>query len=148
MDIYQALKDDHQEAKKLFSEIEHSSGTTGESRDQLFTKLKEALEAHSEAEEEVFYVPLRKKEETKEKIEHATKEHQKVTKMLNELQGMNNQDEHWLKKVTTLKENVLHHIEEEEGDIFKKAQGIISTQQAEEMAEQFKKAKKQKVSTT
>ncbi|MBA3613514.1 MAG: hemerythrin domain-containing protein [Nitrospirales bacterium] len=144
MDIYQALKEDHQEAKKLFAEIEQSSGKTNDSREKLFTTLKEALENHSQAEEKVFYAPLKKKEETKDKIEHAKKEHQKVTKMLNELESMDNKDDQWLKKVSQLKEDVQHHIQEEEGEIFKKAQGIFSKEQAEEMARQFKQAKKQK----
>jgi hemerythrin-like domain-containing protein len=142
MDIYQALKGDHQETKQLFADIEGSSGKTGDSREKIFSKLKDALEVHSKAEEEVFYTPLKKKDATREKIEHATKEHLKVTEMLNEIESMETEDPQWLKKVSKLKDDIQHHIQEEEGDIFTQAQGIFSKQQAEEMAEQFKRAKK------
>jgi hemerythrin superfamily protein len=145
MDIYQVLKEEHQKAKQLFAEIKRSSGKSDDSRENLFTQLRDALEAHSEAEEEVFYAPIKNDDGTKEKIEHAQKEHQKVTKTLQELDGMNKQDNQWLHKITQLKDDVQHHIQEEEGDIFKKAQGVYSKQQAEEMAKQFKQVKKQKV---
>lgn len=53
MDIYQALREDHQEATQLFSQIE-TAGKNSDSREKLFLKLKDALEAHSQAEEQVF----------------------------------------------------------------------------------------------
>jgi len=144
MDIYQALNNDHAEAKKLFSDIEQATGKSGGSRDKLFTDLKAALEAHSEAEEEVFYTPLKKQEEVKEQIQHANKEHAKVAKALKELEDMDKDDEQWLKKLTQLQEDVQHHIKEEEDEIFQKAKRIFSEQQAEEMAQEFEKAKNQK----
>lgn len=93
------LKKDHQEAKHLFSQIE-TEKKNGDSREKLLLKLKNALEVHSEAKEEVFYVPLRKNEVTKAKIEHATKEHEKVKRMLDEIEAMDPNDESWLTKVT------------------------------------------------
>ncbi|GJL70494.1 MAG: hypothetical protein NPIRA06_31290 [Nitrospirales bacterium] len=144
MDIYHALREDHQEAKQLFSQIE-AAEKSSDSREKLFLKLKDALEAHSEAEEQVFYIPLQKKEETKQKIDHAITEHEKATTLLNEIEAMDHTDENWLKKVTKLKEDVQHHIQEEEGEIFKNAQGILTQQQADHMGEEFKQVKEQKV---
>ncbi|MDT3778789.1 hemerythrin domain-containing protein [Nitrospira sp. MA-1] len=144
MDIYQALKEDHQEAKQLFSQIE-AAGKNSDSRGKLFLKLKDALEAHSEAEEQVFYTPLQKNEETKQKINHANKEHEKVTTLLNEIEAMDPQDENWGKRVSKLKEDVQHHIQEEEGEIFKNARGILSQDQADQMGEEFKQVKEKKV---
>ncbi|WP_447962942.1 hemerythrin domain-containing protein [Nitrospira sp. Ecomares 2.1] len=144
MDIYQALKEDHQEAKQLFSQIE-AAGKNSNSREKLFLKLKDALEAHSEAEEQVFYTPLQKNEETKQKIDHANKEHEKVTTLLNEIEAMDPQDENWGKRVSKLKEDVQHHIQEEEGEIFKNARGILSQEQADQLGEEFKEVKEQKV---
>ncbi|GJL48826.1 MAG: hemerythrin [Nitrospirales bacterium] len=148
MTIYQALKNDHQEAKKLFADLEQTKGKNGNAREKLFTELKAALEAHSEAEEEVFYSPLKKNEETKEKIQHANKEHDKVAKTLTELEDMDKDNEQWLKKVTQLQEDVQHHIKEEEEEIFQKARGIFSEQQAEDMAQEFEQAKNQKAMKT
>ncbi|HSF10742.1 MAG TPA: hemerythrin domain-containing protein [Nitrospirales bacterium] len=90
-------------------------------------------------------LPFNKKKETKQKIDHANKEHEKVTTLLNEIEAMDHNDENWLKKVTKLKEDVQHHIQEEEGEIFKNAQGILSQQQADHMGEEFKQVKEQKV---
>lgn len=69
--------------------------------------------------------------------------------MLNEIEAMDHNmdhnDESWLKKVTKLKEDVQHHIKEEEGEIFKKAQDIFTQPQADHMGEQFKEVKEQRV---
>ncbi len=141
MDIFQTLKVDHQEAKKLFEDLEQTSDKDDKTRDKLFGELKDALEAHSKAEEQVFYTPLKQQEETKGKIQHANKEHEKVAKTLEDLENMDKDDKQWLKDVTQLKEDVQHHVKEEENEIFPKAQKIFSEQQAKEMAIQFKKAK-------
>ncbi len=141
MDIYQALKEDHQKAKKLFDKLEQPPHMNGDSRDKLFRKLKTALEAHSDAEEAVFYAKLRQHGETEEKIEHAIKEHDNVAKILEELESQDRNSSKWLNRLMYLHDDVQHHIYEEEGAIFNKAQGIFSKQQAEEMGQEFQKAK-------
>ena len=141
MDIFQALKNDHQEAKKLFDKLEQPPHMNGESRKKLFAKLKTTLELHSEAEEAVFYSLLRQHEEMRLKIEHAISEHDTVTKTLEELEDRDMSDSSWLNKLMHLHDDVQHHIHEEEGEIFATAQRLISRQQAEGMGQEFKKTK-------
>ncbi len=144
MDIYEALKNDHEEAKKLFNQLEQPPHMNGDSRDKIFKKLKTALEAHSEAEEVVFYSQLRQNEETGEKIEHAIEEHDKVAKLLEELESKDKNSSTWLNRLMHLHDEIHHHIHQEERAIFQKAQGIFSRLRAEEMGLEFQKAKNTK----
>jgi len=50
-------------------------------------------------------------------------------------------DERWGAKLTVLKENIEHHIEEEEGDMFKTARSILSEEQLEALGAQMRELK-------
>ena len=143
MDIYQALTDDHQEAKDLFNKLEQPPHMNGDSRDTIFAKLKIVLEAHSEAEETVFYARLRQHSETHQLTEQAIKAHDHVQKTLEDLESMDKSSATWLNKLMHLHDDVYQHIKEEEEDIFQKAEDIFSQQQAVEMGQEFLKSKRQ-----
>jgi hemerythrin-like domain-containing protein len=58
---------------------------------------------------------------------------------------MNKDQEEWTAKFTVLKENVEHHVEEEEGDMFPKARKVLSDKQAEALGTRMEEAKKQQL---
>ena len=142
MDIFQALKKDHQEMKKLFYKLELPPHVNGESRDSIFAKLKAKLEIHSEAEESVFYTQLRQNPHIADEIEHAVKEHDQVLKAMDDLESMEKNSGTWLNKLMSLHDDVQHHINEEEGNIFQKAQLVIEPDQAQKMGVEFQNAKR------
>jgi len=141
MNIYNALKNDHQEVRKLFDELEQPPHMNGESRDKIFTKIKTALTSHREAEEAVFYTQLRQQGEAEKKIELAVNEHTQVSRTLEVLENMDTNSATWLNKLMSLCDEVQQHINEEEGEIFETARRVFSQQQAREMGEQFQQAK-------
>ncbi|HEV7682428.1 MAG TPA: hemerythrin domain-containing protein, partial [Pyrinomonadaceae bacterium] len=61
----------------------------------------------------------------------AFEEHRLVKQLLGELDKMDKGEEQWTARFTVLKENVEHHVEEEEGEMFPKARKVLSTEQAE-----------------
>jgi len=142
MDIYDALKNDHQEVKKLFDELEQPPHMNGESRDKIFTKIKTALVSHNEAEEAVFYTQLRQHEGVEKKIELAVNEHNQVSRTLEVLDSMDKKSGTWLNKLMSLCDEVQHHINEEEGETFEMARRVFSQQQANKMGTEFQKTKK------
>ena len=134
-DIYNVLKNDHREVKALLKEIEALEEST--KRDGLFEKLKANLLAHSHAEDEVFYEPLKEKlEDDVYLVFEAKEEHKLVEQLLNEL-SESLEDDVWCAKFKVLKEMVEHHIEEEEEDLFKKAKKVISPEESEQMAQEM-----------
>lgn len=141
MDLYQLLKQDHQKAKRLFEQLSDTSDRAVKSRERLFAQLKQELELHTEVEEQHFYAALREQEETKDLIEEALEEHNEVKEMLEELDGPDKDDDSWVEQLSELQESVEHHVEEEETQLFPRAQKVLKKEQADEIAAAIEKEK-------
>jgi predicted transcriptional regulator len=70
----------------------------------------------------------------------SVEEHQIVKQLLQEL-AESDQDEQWEAKLKVLQENVEHHVQEEEKEIFKKAQKVLSKDRIKELGERAKEQK-------
>ena len=112
-------------------------------REELFTQLKAELDLHASIEEEIFYPALEETEETRDIALEAYEEHRLVKQLLTELAAEPKDTEEWTAKFTVLKENIEHHVEEEEGEMFKKARQALSKQEIEELGVQLQEAKQQ-----
>lgn len=147
MEIYELLKKDHAEVKKLLNEIEKSlEDEKFDEIQELFNTLKVELVAHSKSEEEVFYQPLKAvlKEKQKEELSwEGEQQHHIVSLLLNELSRLELEEEEWKAKIKVLKEILELHIEEEEGEIFAVAKKNFSKEEAEEIAENMEELKEQ-----
>jgi hemerythrin superfamily protein len=143
MDIFQILKKDHQTVKELFKKLEATTPRAIKGREKLFSQLKNDLEAHSHGEEATFYSILKEQEEMQENVEEAMDEHETVATLLEELEELDKESEEWDSKLEELKKNVLHHVKEEEGEIFKKAKNVLSKEQLQTLGKEFQSAKKQ-----
>lgn len=143
MDIFQILKKDHQAAKSLFKKLETTGPRATKSREKLFSQLKEDLEAHSHGEESVFYPALREHTELEAMVEEAMKEHEEVSNLLEEIEELGSDSEEWSSKIAELKKSVLHHVKEEEGEIFKKAKSVLEKEEIQTLGVEFQAAKKQ-----
>jgi hemerythrin superfamily protein len=143
MDIFQILKKDHQTVKDLFKKLEGTGARAAKSREKLFTQLKNDLEAHSHGEEVVFYPALKEHSEMQDMITEATEEHAEVANLLEELEELDKESEDWSSKLAELKKSVLHHVKEEEGEIFEKAKEVLEKEEIQTLGKEFQDAKKQ-----
>lgn len=130
MDVYEILKEDHETVAKLLKKLDKTSEETAEEREKLFLELKTELTFHAYIEELLFYPLLKDKKESKEITLEAYEEHRLVKTLLEELDDMSKDSEEWLGKFRVLKENVEHHVEEEEGELFEKARNVLSAEDA------------------
>ncbi len=64
-----------------------------------------------------------------------------MKQLLGELEAEVKDDEKWTAKFTVLKEQIEHHVEEEEGEMFKKARRVLSNEEIEELGARMEKAK-------
>jgi hemerythrin-like domain-containing protein len=103
--------------------------------------LKSELDRHAEIEETIFYPVLEKAEESRDITLEAYEEHRLVKQLLSELEAAPKDDEQWTAKFTVLKENIEHHVEEEEGELFKKARKVLNEQEIEALGTRMEKAK-------
>ncbi len=128
-DAIKLLKDDHRNVKHLFEQFK-----AAEDRRAKAILAREAmleLKIHTTIEEELFYPAVRKamkkklgKDETTDLMDEADEEHHVAKLLIAELETMKPSDDHWEAKFTVLSENVLHHVKEEEGEMFPKARDL------------------------
>jgi hemerythrin superfamily protein len=142
MTILNALKADHDEVKSMLKTI--LATKDGKKRGQLFEGFKFKLTAHSRAEEKVFYRALEKTEEGKTEALEGTVEHDVVDRLLADLAAARQpESETWTARCSVLQELLEHHIEEEEGDLFKTARKLFDRAALEKMGKDFASEKSQ-----
>lgn len=143
MNAFELLKKDHKKVSELFKQLEETTERAVKTREELFAQVKQELEIHSRIEEQILYPVLKEAKETHEITLEAIEEHNVVKQLLEELGTLSVGDEVWTAKLTVLKENVEHHVEEEEGEMFKDAKKVLSTEQIEELGARLEAAKQE-----
>ena len=147
MNPFNLLKSDHEKVAGILESIDQTTERAAKGRDELFARLKEELDLHTKIEEEIFYPALEDSKETRDITLEAYEEHSLVKQLLSELEAAPKDTEEWTAKFTVLKENIEHHVEEEEGEMFKKARKVLTDEEAEELGSRMEAAKK-KLSAT
>jgi hemerythrin superfamily protein len=137
MIIYDELKNDHDAVKEMMTRIEEMSSRASTSKVKLFEEMKTALTAHVRAEEKVFYDAIKREKTAHDAALEGYEEHHLADLLMREISRLAPSDEKWKAKFTVLKENVEHHVEEEEGEIWAKAREILDEAKAQELSEAF-----------
>jgi Hemerythrin HHE cation binding domain len=143
MDALTLLKEDHDKMKELLSKVEGTTERGVKTREQLFTTVKEELTVHESIEEEIFYPALRSHPKTKEIALEAYEEHHVVDMVMAEIESVPFDDERWSAKFTVMKENIEHHIEEEEKEMFEQAKQVFDRAELEALGERMMARKEQ-----
>ncbi|VUD58691.1 DNA nickase [Thalassocella blandensis] len=130
MDIFEALRHDHDIQRELIRRLIKTHGDTQE-RDKLFAQLKQELVAHATAEERIFYMPLMQNDFTQGKCRHSIAEHHEIDELIEALETTPYSSPQWLVKAKQLEEKVEHHLSEEEHEVFQMA-GKTITQKAKQ----------------
>lgn len=137
MDVLTLLKEDHARIKKLLADGETTTERGEKTRTELFERLKTTLTAHEQMEEEILYPALKAHPKAKDLTLEAYEEHHVVDLVLEELEKTPVTDEKWGAKFIVAKENIEHHIEEEEGEMFKTCREVFSKAELEQMGQKM-----------
>jgi hemerythrin-like domain-containing protein len=143
MDAISLLEEDHRKMKKLLSELESTTERGVKTREELFATVKDELTVHETIEEEIFYPALKEHPKTKEIALEAYEEHHVVDMVMAEIEDVPSDDETWGAKFKVMKENIEHHIEEEENEMFKQARQVFEEDELEALGEQMRLRKEQ-----
>ena len=141
MDAVTLLKDDHDTLKKILNDLDSTTERGVKTREELFTRVRRELEVHEAIEEEIFYPALKEHPKAKELVLEAYEEHNVVDMVMAEIEDTPYDDERWGAKLTVMKENIEHHIEEEEGEMFPQARQIFEKSELQELGERMKSRK-------
>lgn len=133
--VFDVIKQEHKEIRGLLSKAQDDPSQ--------FPAFVKELKSHVAAEEATFYRPLKEEQQTHELIMEGFEEHHVVDLIISELQRNQVGTDQWNAKFKVMTENLEHHIEEEEGELFSAASSVVNEQRATQMARDFKQAEGQ-----
>jgi hypothetical protein len=133
MSAIDMLESQHREVEDLFEEFEDAKGSQ---KRKIFLQIADKLAVHAAIEEKHFY-PAARNEETEEQLLESAEEHLAVKRVIADLLKLDEKDETFEAKVTLLKEQVEHHVEEEEEELFPKVEDRLDADTLEALEQEM-----------
>jgi Hemerythrin HHE cation binding domain len=124
-DAIEMLENDHRRLEDLFDQGEDTTARGVKRRAELLAAITSELTVHELVEEKLLYPALKPHPEATEIVLEGYQEHHVADLLVKELHGLSASDERWGAKFKVLKENIEHHIDEEEGKMFKTARAVL-----------------------
>jgi iron-sulfur cluster repair protein YtfE (RIC family) len=138
--IFNDLKKDHNRQRKMLTLIADHR-TAGEERRAHFEALRAELQAHAAAEEESLYAMMLACPDLRKDARHSVSEHKEVDDMLGELIETDVNSVRWEETFARMRHRYLHHIDEEEEQMFPKAAEGLTKQAEARIAKVFERRK-------
>ena len=132
MNAIKLLESQHREVAKMFAEIEKAKSASA--KEKLFEQLADSLAVHAAIEEHQFY-PAVKAKRTEDILLESLQEHLGIKRVLADLLETDPEDETFDAKIKVLKEQVEHHVEEEETDFFFKVRKVLDAQELDALGQ-------------
>jgi hemerythrin superfamily protein len=140
--IFDRLKQDHDAHRQLFAKMAEADREKDEARlEKLFEQFKVEVSAHAAAEEETLYATMLSRPDLREDAQHSVSEHKEIDDYLEELSELKFNGEAWRREFDKMKKRYLHHIEEEEEEMFPDAAQDLSAAEEEKLGKLFAKRK-------
>lgn len=118
-DAVSMLTSEHREVADLFKQYEALGDRAKAGKKRLADQICTALTLHAMVEEEIFYPAVREAgKEAEEMVDEAVVEHASAKDLIAQIQEMDPEDELYDAKVKVLSEQIEHHVQEEEKDMF------------------------------
>ena len=136
MNIFEALRESHEQQRNLAERLIQTSGHTQE-REDLFKQLKNELYAHSVAEDRYLYIPLMFDDVGLDITRHALSEHHEMDELVEKLEETDMSNPSWLATAKQLSEKVHHHLKEEEHKFFQQAGKILEDDEKEKLGKKY-----------
>jgi hemerythrin superfamily protein len=146
LDAIALLKEDHETVKKLLADFTSASDSDEVSKKgEIVEEIIGALEAHATVEEEIFYpaVKTARAERTKDEVHEAYEEHKQIKSLLAALNETAPDDVTYDSKMKVLREDVEHHVKEEEGEMFPDAKKFLGEKKLQSLGEQIARRKEE-----
>ena len=122
MSAIDLLESQHREVEKLFNQLEKAKDV--DRKANLFDDLADKLAVHAAIEEHHFY-PAVKAKRTEDILLESLEEHLGIKRVLADLLKIDAGDDTFDAKIKVLQEQVEHHVEEEESDLFPKVRKVL-----------------------
>jgi hemerythrin superfamily protein len=146
MDAIQLLTADHDEVRGLFEQFRQAHEAEDMDRmKELQKQIFSELETHTRIEEDIFYPAVREtdEEELAESVDEGVQEHHVVKVLMREIEEVSGEDT-FVAKMKVLMENVEHHAEEEESEMFPALRSNLGADVLDALAEELEAGKKRR----
>jgi hemerythrin superfamily protein len=128
------LKDQHREVEQLFSAFDKASSP--DDKEELFETIADKLAIHARIEEQYFYPAVTAKK-TEDMVLEAFVEHTSIKRLLADLLEGDAEDPKFEAQMKVLKEQVEHHVEEEEEQLFPAAKKLLTRDELVALAQEM-----------
>jgi len=144
MDALSLLTADHNRVRGLFARFEAAQEAEDvATMTELAAQCFRELQVHTTIEEEIFYPQVKgTDDEIRELVDEGLQEHHVVDVLMEEMQALEPGSDEWVAKFTVLMENVEHHAEEEETEMFPPLRRALSAERLESLAEELEDGKR------
>jgi hemerythrin superfamily protein len=136
MNALELIHQQHEEVSKLFKKYEKLRDHDDAGRQRLFEQVADRLGAHAKI-EELYLYPALKRDDTEDELREALEEHLAVKRLIADLLDMEPSDAEFDAKMKVLQEQVEHHVEEEEDELFKAARKLLTKDQLDDLGIQL-----------
>ncbi|CAN5364732.1 hypothetical protein BH10PSE12_BH10PSE12_27810 [soil metagenome] len=138
--IFERLKQDHDQHRQLLVKLADSKDDN-DRREKLFGQFRVEVTAHAAAEEESLYATMLAMPDLREDAQHSVSEHKEIDDFLDELQELELGSDAWEDLFARMKKRYLHHITEEEEEMFPDAAKELTADQEAKLAQTFAERK-------
>ena len=114
------LTKDHKDVKAMFEQFEGLSDRSKANKKKVADQICHALTVHTQLEEKIFYPAVREAINDEDMMDEAVVEHASAKKLIEQIQGMETDDDLYDAKIKVLSEQIEHHVREEEDEMFPK----------------------------
>lgn len=138
--IFERLKEDHDAHRQLLAKLADAKDQP-DRLEKLFEQFKVEVTAHAAAEEETLYATMLARPDLREDAQHSVAEHKEIDDYLEELGELEFNGVDWNRKFAEMKKRYLHHIEEEEEEMFPDASRELTVEEEAKLAQIFARRK-------
>jgi hemerythrin superfamily protein len=126
------MEKQHRDVEELFEEFESAGDGAQKTRERLCREISDQLAVHAEIEEKLFY-PESKQADTEELLRESVEEHLAMKRILAEIIEGGIEDEQFDARMKVLQEQVEHHVEEEERELFPRVKKACSKEELDDL---------------
>lgn len=137
--IFNRLKQDHDKHRALLEKL--SKEKDDAAREKLFEAFRVEVTAHAAAEEESLYATMLAHPDLREDAQHSVSEHKEIDDFLDKLVELKFDSAEWNAEFDAMKHRYLHHIDEEEEEMFPDAAKELTSDEEEKLAQVFARRK-------
>jgi hemerythrin-like domain-containing protein len=130
--IYDILKIEHRDVKRLFKQIVDEERF----QENVYNQIKMALQLHMAGEEKLLYPRLENNAESRTIALESYEEHDLGRKIISDIDSTSDIDAKYA-KLKVLSEAIDMHVKEEEDELFKKAKRVLSDEDERTIAKDF-----------